>query len=307
MDVDELLSLFTFKALQVESFYSYLIITEFDSNEQLRSFIMSPVLKNFRYRMFVQPSGEAKNSEFTLVPYCYFCFNGNPEITRNSKAYRSVEEIQNLDKVFPDMTRNFNGKTMRVVAPYAPPLVAIVPSKTEPGKKDIQGQHANILKSISHHYNFTYSLYVSPLTGTKLPNGTWNGIMGEVLYDRADIGLSVATSYDRYQIIDVTTAVFYAFLVLVSTKPTPTFEWQAVFYPFKPNCWLAFIASIIMTFFVSKWIHNTSIKYEIPWTMKGRSRLDIFNTLQANFLTNYKSFYITVGNLLEQGRSVVLA
>lgn len=307
-NMDNLLDIFLIQALQIEATYSYIIVSEFDSYDTAKSFFMSQKLKNYQHRMYVDPDPISCENDlsfkFKIQKFCLFCDAGYPNIATDSTIYQNANEISDFTEIFPDMTRNFHGKTMRCTAPPAPPLVLIVPSKTHPGKNDIYGQHASILKNMAHHFNFTYSLYTSPggLTGIKLPNGTWNGIMGEILYDRADIGLSVATSYERYQIVDATTSVFYAFLVLVSTKPKPKFEWQAIFYPFRPNCWLAFIFSIGVSFLVSKWLHNSAIKYEIPWAYRRRSNEEIIKKLQAEFLTAYKTFYITVGNLLEQGK-----
>lgn len=50
------------------------------------------------------------------------------------------------------------------------------------GKENFKGFCIDLAEKVANHINFTYDLYLVPdgAYGSKLPNGTWNGLIGEL-------------------------------------------------------------------------------------------------------------------------------
>jgi hypothetical protein len=314
-ETSEFISIFNHTESNRRARYSYILVTEYVQNNAARDFLKHPQLKNYPHRawtdivpldLYHPDEHLPRRSSFTFYFYCYYCKHGQEGISSTGHVYENPTDISNLQEVFPDVTSNLMGRKLKVTAPPAPPLVLISPSKSNPKENTIQGQQQHILEGMATKYNFTYSLFTSHQTGSKLPNGTWTGVMGEILYGRADIGLSVATAYDRNEIADFTSSVFYAFLVLVSTKPVPVFEWEAIFYPFKDTAWLALIGSMLVTFFLYQYFHNHALQYEVPFRQRWRSRFEMLAEIRRQLMTNFKTFYMTVGSMLEQGDTLKL-
>lgn len=195
---------------------SYIIVNEKYNLEGAEKFLLEPKLKNYRYRIWLNVVSHKDLTAFSFSYFCFYCNDGKRGVISTGKIYHEAVDLQNEKELFPDVTINLNGHTLRITAPPAPPLVLITPSKTDSKKYEIHGQQENIVYDIAGKYNFTCHFYPVPggSTGSKLPNGTWNGVMGEILYEKADIGLTVATAYERRNIADFTVSVFYAFLVV---------------------------------------------------------------------------------------------
>ncbi|KAA0201833.1 Ionotropic receptor 150 [Hyalella azteca] len=75
----------------------------------------------------------------------------------------------------------------------------------EPHVRNFYGTNVDLLDIIAKHYNFCYRLTMDPYNrfGSKLPNGTWTGIIGMLVEQKAAFSLSpIAVSLSRYQAID---------------------------------------------------------------------------------------------------------
>jgi len=72
------------------------------------------------------------------------------------------------------------------------------------------------------------------------------------------------------QVADFTVSAYYGFLVLVSTKPSPFFEWKAIFYPFQTRAWLAIIASTLLTVLAYRFFLNSAVKEKDKHSKESR-------------------------------------
>lgn len=304
-------TIFTRTDLISRSENSYIFLSNYLYPNLARKFLRSPHLKHFKYRVWtdlipprkiynhhqLNQSESNEKIKFHFTNFCFFCAHsgGKAGLIKSAKLYLTAGEILTRAEIFPDVFKDFEGATLKVTAPIAPPLVVILPSHKNSATNTIQGMEANILNSIAGKFNFSSQLYTSPggLTGAILPNGTWTGIMGEILNGKADMGLSIATSYDRNKEASFTTSVFDAFLVLVSVKPSPIFYWIAIFYPFTVTTWCALIFSIGFTIYFFKRIHDAALKAENPRKIKITGKDE-----KINF---FRAFYLTFGSLVEQG------
>lgn len=303
-DDQQLPHYFSLRQLQQQGLDSYIFVNGGRHPERSAEFLMQTDLKSYPHRTLVTTKlfPESRHN-YEGISFSYFCFycrdGGTAALVPMGKVYGSPGEVNSISEIFPDVVNDLNGHTLRVTAPPAPPLALITPSKLGKNMFEIQGQQRNILYDISRQFNFSCYLYPVPggSTGSELPNGTWNGVMGEILYGRADIGLTVSTSYERKDIADFTVPVFYAFLVLVSTK-LPVFEWQSIFYPFKSQVWSAIVVSTIGTLFLFKCVHNRSFLLENTKRQKPSTQ----SNTSFKILSCFEAFYLTVGSLLEQSK-----
>eukprot|EP00243_Klebsormidium_subtile_P013209 TRINITY_DN8558_c0_g1_i1.p1 TRINITY_DN8558_c0_g1~~TRINITY_DN8558_c0_g1_i1.p1 ORF type:complete len:528 (+),score=86.28 TRINITY_DN8558_c0_g1_i1:336-1919(+) len=97
--------------------------------------------------------------------------------------------------------------------------------------------------------NVTLEYYYTPFDagGVLLPNGTWNGVIGELVAGRADIAafpLSLAPG--RPDAIDMTYSYYEAGLGMIVKKESGTFDGVTVFLkPFTTKLWLSLIATVV--------------------------------------------------------------
>ena len=175
------------------------------------------------------------------------------------------------------------------------PFVGILGSSGGQMGLRVEGMQAVILKAVARALNFTIVLENTSkgVTGSRLPNGTWTGTIGEVLSGRSDMGLNAAPTADRHQVVDFTVPGFYGFLVLVSTKPSPFFEWQAIIHPFEPGTWLGICLCTIGTVILYRFF----LRRGKPLKKYGRRQRQPRKSTPSYF----KVCYITLGSLLEQG------
>jgi hypothetical protein len=104
-----------------------------------------------------------------------------------------------------------------------------------------------VLRYMKQKLNFTIELSLSPGSGIKLPNGTWTGVMSDILGGDADIGMCTAETYERSLDVGFPPAVVTERVSFVSRPPQRVFEWKAIFWPFRPFVW----ASLLFVIFVS--------------------------------------------------------
>ncbi|CAG7733351.1 unnamed protein product [Allacma fusca] len=74
-------------------------------------------------------------------------------------------------------------------------------------------------------------------TGVLLKNGTWNGIMGDLMNGISEVGICAGISLSRYAYVDF--SYFFNYLELVlSHGPTPRiYTWKALLWPFSQPLW----------------------------------------------------------------------
>lgn len=213
------------------------------SSSILDSFLLHPTLSVIKYKLGI--SWTTQSQKFLVKTICFFCQYGQPKlISLNLEAASS-----SITHLFPDQTRNGYGHTLKISAPPKYPFlleIELKPGATEWSSK--RGVFHFLIKSLLDHFNFTYSLFPSTGHGSghQYPNGTWNGVVGDVLYGLADFGTSTSPNAARFPLISFTSAVVYPFVSFMLGPPRVTYSWKAIYMPFAPHLWLAVILSLII-------------------------------------------------------------
>ncbi|KAK3865457.1 hypothetical protein Pcinc_028940 [Petrolisthes cinctipes] len=125
--------------------------------------------------------------------------------------------------------------------------------KRQTGKKPNRyGGEVAVMKALSGAINFTID-YVEPppgeLWGSRLPNGTWNGIVG--MQGRGEADLAIAnvfiTNLPGQSDHQHFSAPFYHEVSCVVMKvPPPMPRWQAISWPFRGDTWLAILIGLFI-------------------------------------------------------------
>lgn len=163
-----------------------------------------------------------------------------------------------LRQVFPDFTKNGHLHKLLVASPVKYPVYVEI-QKVDATMDWIckRGIFKSVLDTLIPYYNFTYKIASSDNGDTGKPvNGTWNGVVGEILYDRADIGVSTSNNLARNKVVSFTTPFMYVWVTFMIGPPKKTYSWKAMFWPFKKELWLSVALSLIMVIMILKIIER---------------------------------------------------
>ncbi|KAK4326020.1 hypothetical protein Pmani_003443 [Petrolisthes manimaculis] len=126
--------------------------------------------------------------------------------------------------------------------------------RRQDGKKSISryGGEVAVMKALANVMNFTINFVEPPpgeLWGSRLSNGTWNGIVG--MQGRGEADLAIAnvfiTNLPGQSEHQHFSAPFYHEVSCVVMKvPPPMPRWQAISWPFRGETWL----TILIGFFI---------------------------------------------------------
>ncbi|XP_068242525.1 glutamate receptor-like [Palaemon carinicauda] len=96
--------------------------------------------------------------------------------------------------------------------------------------------------------NFTYDVIAPPdlQHGTLSANGTWTGIIGSLLREKADMTFMIANSDKSYLIMDVARLMPSDRIVIVTLKPQTPPQYFIIVRPFTGEVWMYVAASILI-------------------------------------------------------------
>ena len=119
------------------------------------------------------------------------------------------------------------------------------------------------LDILARHLKFSYTI-TEPLTsgwGARQSNGSWSGIMGDVVTGRADIGLNeFAITWLRSVDVDFLPSLRSTAWAIVSLKKAQTYE-SALIKPLSNLIWVTWIITILLYSILCTILLSCSIKY----------------------------------------------
>ncbi|XP_067882753.1 glutamate receptor ionotropic, NMDA 2D-like, partial [Heterodontus francisci] len=107
-------------------------------------------------------------------------------------------------------------------------------------KKCCKGFCIDILKRLSKTISFSYDLYLvtNGKHGKKI-HGIWNGLIGEVVYKRADIAIgSLTINEERSEIVDFSVPFVETGISVMVARSNGTVSPSAFLEPYSPAVWL---------------------------------------------------------------------
>ncbi|KAJ8354915.1 hypothetical protein SKAU_G00224820 [Synaphobranchus kaupii] len=134
-----------------------------------------------------------------------------------------------------------SGTCIRDSVPCRRPVNAsMVPEGMAPMKQCCKGFCIDILKRLAKIVGFTYDLYLvtNGKHGKKI-DGVWNGMVGEVVYQRADMAIgSLTINEERSEVVDFSVPFVETGISVMVSRSNGTVSPSAFLEPYSPAVWV---------------------------------------------------------------------
>lgn len=170
------------------------------------------------------------------------------------------------------------------------------------GNNRYEGYVVELVTELSKILNFTFTIYRAPKDGYGgYKDGKWDGMVGEVVYDRADMALADLTiTNERQTAVDFTTPFISLGISILFTKPMK--EPPALFSffdPFSFEVWIymagAYVGVSVILFILARF---SPYEWNNPYPC-----IQDPDELENNF-TFLNSLWFTIGSLMQQGSDI---
>uniref|UniRef100_A0A3Q1BL50 Glutamate receptor n=1 Tax=Amphiprion ocellaris TaxID=80972 RepID=A0A3Q1BL50_AMPOC len=190
------------------------------------------------------------------------------------------------------LENNMRGVVLQVVTVLEEPFVMV--SENVLGKpKKYQGFSIDVLDALSNYLGFKYEIYVAPdhKYGSLQPDGQWNGLMGELVFKRADVGLSALTiTPERESVVDFTTRYMDYSVGVLLRKAERTVDMFACLAPFDLSLWACIAGTVLLV---------GVLVYLLNWLNPPRLPMG-----SVSSTTLYNSMWFVYGSFVQQGGEV---
>ncbi|KAM3611627.1 uncharacterized protein V6R79_021704 [Siganus canaliculatus] len=190
------------------------------------------------------------------------------------------------------LENNMRGVVLRVVTVLEEPFVMV--SENVLGKpKKYQGYSIDVLDALSNYLGFKYEIYVAPdhKYGSLQPDGQWNGLIGELVFKRADVGLSALTiTPERESVVDFTTRYMDYSVGVLLRKAERTVDMFACLAPFDLSLWACIAGTVLLI---------GILVYLLNWLNPPRLPMG-----SVSSTTLYNSMWFVYGSFVQQGGEV---
>ncbi|ROT79266.1 olfactory ionotropic receptor IR4 [Penaeus vannamei] len=168
---------------------------------------------------------------------------------RSDRAWWSEAEVGSL-AANPLKFKFARAPHLRVAAESWPPHVQVEEVEAEGGQKVTRaaGPMANFLDVLAKSLNFTYTVVLGDgYWGAPDANGTWNGMIGMLLREKADFGLGpFGMTHARSAVVDFTMPIFREVLHILVSRPRPEPDPWGFLAPLAWHVWVALALSCLM-------------------------------------------------------------
>ncbi|XP_022787722.1 glutamate receptor 4-like isoform X2 [Stylophora pistillata] len=162
-------------------------------------------------------------------------------------AVLSGNILRNMDNPLSQTT--LEGRKLRAVVLMDSPFIMRV--KNENGGFSFEGYCIDLLNELARNLKFTYELYLSPdgKYGTENEDGTWNGMMNEIVNERADMIVAALTiTESREKVVDFSIPFMYYTedILLKKTSVKEKYDLLQFMNPFDNQVWFATLATLVI-------------------------------------------------------------
>ncbi|XP_002734294.2 glutamate receptor ionotropic, kainate 2-like [Saccoglossus kowalevskii] len=226
------------------------------------------------------------------------CYNDNvgfelmsiEHINNESRCWRigSWDPFNNLRLAHIPFTRNFDrynkNQTLRIVTIKESPFMM----QGESHDAAYMGYCMDLINEIAKGLKVKVSIYDVPdgKYGGQEDDGTWNGLVGEVYYGRADIAVAgmIITS-ERERVVDFTKPFMSYGVGILIRKPQKTTNTFAFLQPLRISVWGCIFASILATGIVLFILDRLSpfSSHNTKEDAEEKTKFDLMNSLWFTF------------------------
>ncbi|XP_064153353.1 glutamate receptor ionotropic, delta-2 isoform X2 [Anguilla rostrata] len=213
---------------------------------------------------------------------------------RGVRTLGTWDPVHGLNGTLTDrkLENNMRGVVLRVVTVLEEPFVMV--SENVLGKpKKYQGFSIDVLDALSNYLGFKYEIYIAPdhKYGSQQADGVWNGLMGELVFKRADVGLSALTiTPEREGVVDFTTRYLDYSVGVLLRKAERTVDMFACLAPFDLSLWACIAGTVLLV---------GLLVYLLNWLNPPRLPMG-----SVSSTTLYNSMWFVYGSFVQQGGEV---
>ncbi|CAI4228941.1 unnamed protein product [Auanema sp. JU1783] len=239
----------------------------------------------------------------------------NTKATFNSKevmAWRQGEGFfanrtiaQHTRKTIENRTR----KNVRVVTVLVAPFVMNKKGCTDgsnrtecQGNNQFEGYCIDLLKLLSERIEgFNFEVYLQTKTGSKKPDGSWDGMVGDLLSGRADMAVSSLTiNQERERVVDFSKPFMTTGISIMIKKPeNQEFSVFSFMQPLSTEIWMyiifAYIGVSVVIFLVSRF---SPYEWRVEETARGGFTI-------SNDFSVYNCLWFTLAAFMQQGTDIL--
>ncbi|CAG7815963.1 unnamed protein product, partial [Allacma fusca] len=137
-----------------------------------------------------------------------------------------------INKVFPDVTKNLTGTILKVAVSKGLALNTVF-VKDQYGKVKLAGGFCNeIFLILQKTFGFEYSIQIEDGFGKLFPNGSFTGVVGSIQRQEAEFAIDMGFSAQRLEVIEYLPPVVFATLRFFTRVPSHVPRWKLVLEPF---------------------------------------------------------------------------
>uniref|UniRef100_A0A2C9KDL9 Glutamate receptor n=2 Tax=Biomphalaria TaxID=6525 RepID=A0A2C9KDL9_BIOGL len=238
-----------------------------------------------------------QRKEFTLDVYNVAMTRGTAKIGYwNEKEAKFIAQNPRLFQSDPANVNRTRIVTTIIKEPYVMISKTIRDGTPKVGNEPVEGFCIDLTKAVAQKVGFDYIIqFVKDGSyGASFPNGTWDGIVGELVRHEADMAIAPFTiTADRSRVIDFTKPFMSLGISIMIKRPQPAGKHFFSFMePLSSEIWMciifAYIGVSVVLFLVSRFSPN-------EWHLSG------YQHSVANDFSISNSLWFSLGAFMQQG------
>ncbi|KAK8407421.1 hypothetical protein O3P69_002150 [Scylla paramamosain] len=160
------------------------------------------------------------------------------------------------------------GAVVTVTAEHWRPYTIVAPGGE--GCQRVSGPMGAILAVLAHTLNFTCRVVSPPdaVWGSQLPNGSWTGMIGQVVRQEVDLGLGpFGMIYSRTKAVDFSTLISFEARSILSRKGTPEINPWGFLFPLTGTVWGTVAAALAVVWLATLLVgRRPGASVSLTWT-----------------------------------------
>ncbi|XP_033880587.1 glutamate receptor ionotropic, delta-1-like isoform X1 [Acipenser ruthenus] len=193
---------------------------------------------------------------------------------------------------------DMQGVTLKVVTVLEEPFVMVAENILGQPKR-YKGFSMDVLDALAKNLGFKYEIYqvLDSKYGQKLHNGSWNGMIGELINKHADLAISAITiTPERESVVDFSKRYMDYSVGILIRKPEEKINIFSLFAPFDLAVWACIAAAIpvvgVLIFVLN---HMQSVQAQTPPTHQQQP------PAPSAFTSLHSAIWIVYGAFVQQG------
>lgn len=142
------------------------------------------------------------------------------------------------------VVNNYNGRTLRAAYLQEPPHFY---ANTDNQPEGPQYMMISEITRLTNHSVSYYRDLWTPGFGRLLSNGSWTGLIGEMVSGRADMATTSAPTLERSPYVDNPRSSYILPLVMSLQSPQAYRDWHALVDPLDPFVWMCTLVTFLIT------------------------------------------------------------